>query len=132
MAKGKINESKLSYHLAKIGEEMETVSDDGTPITKEEALARLLYKKALGYTEQRTVEDEYGNKSMVEDYHPPENWALQAIWDRREGRPTPSQSDSDKKGMSAAEKVRELAQKRMKKITQASARPGPPPHKPNA
>jgi hypothetical protein len=132
MARGKISESKLSYHLAKVGEEMETVLDDGTPVTKEEALARLLYKKALGWTEKRVVEDDYGNKSTVEDYHPPENWAVQAIWDRREGRPTPSQSDADKKGMSASEKVRELAKKRMSKITQATARPGPPKHKPDA
>lgn len=119
----------LTKHLTTIGAEAHTIDDAGNPITKEEALARLLWNKALGYEEQ-TRDDEGTLKTLK---HKPESWAIQYIYDRREGRTAPTILE-DEARVKAADKVRDLAKQRVNQLA-AKAAPtpatkGPPKFKP--
>lgn len=53
-------------------------------VTKAEALARLMWKMALGYKET-----EIKANGVVETIHGPDRGMIQLIWDRIEGRATP-------------------------------------------
>lgn len=132
--KASLSHSRLSEFLAVVGSEAQTIDDAGNPITNEEAVARLIYKKALGWTEHRVVEDMNGNKSKIEEYHPPENWALQYIYERREGKAPVAQQDLEgRQKITAAQQVRKLATERMNKLALSAGAPksGPPRYNPN-
>lgn len=126
MAKNQgFSRSQLNSHLAQIGQEVESIDDEGRAITKEEAIARLIYKKALGWNEQKIQVDEYGNRATYEEYHPPENWAIQYLYDRREGKvPQAAEDASKKRSMTASESVRELAQKKINSLAKKSEKNG--------
>lgn len=85
----------------------ETTDDRGNPLTKGQAIAQLLFKKALGYTE--IIEGE-------SVYHRPESWAIQLIFERTEGRAPLSVAEPPQQ-MSAGEKVGELARTRLNSHT---------------
>lgn len=132
--KAALNKSRLSEFLAAVGSEAQTVDDEGNPVTNEEAVARLIYRKALGWTETRIMEDQHGNKAKIEEYHPPENWALQYIYERREGKAPTAPADMDnRQKISAAERVRGLAKDRLNGLARTAGTPkaGPPKYKPD-
>ena len=113
----------LTIEVRKLAEEAFSITDDGTPLTRAEALARLLWNLAMGYKEK--VRDDSG--TMKEVTHPPIAWASQYIYERLEGRPQTAIAE-DETRVKAAEKVRDLAKARLNKIAVAVA--GPPQHKP--
>lgn len=129
MAKTPINTRNLTKHLNALGAEAHDVHPDGSPMTREEALAILLWKKALGYKE-KTRNDE---GSWVETVYKPEAWAMQYIYERKEGKTTPAPAE-DSGRVKASDRVRELARERLNRMATTVAVPllakGPPKFKP--
>ena len=126
----KLNTKSITRHLRTLAAEVNTehFGSDGGILTNEEAAARLLWKKALGYTE--TIRNEEGNQKEVK--HKPEAWALQYVMERLEGKIAHAQSE-DTNRVRAADKVRELSKTRLNQLATAVAGPkGPPKHKPKA
>ena len=97
---------QLTRHLRALAAEYETSADDGTPITRAEMLAMVVWKKALGWTDPAKKQ---GDVVLVKEViHKPESWAIQLIYERIEGKAP--QAVPDAKGrLTAAEKVGELA-----------------------
>jgi hypothetical protein len=127
-APGIFSKRAITKHVNEIGARIhEQLNDGGDSMTKDEALAELLWKMALGYTEK--VRDEEGNQREV--VHQPVAWAMQYLYERKEGKAVASVEAEDGR-MKAAEKVRELAKDRLNKLANAKAGvpKGPPKYKP--
>ena len=77
------NSKQLTLHLRELAADVITYDDDGAAITRGEAMAQLLWKMALGYTE--TIKGKVGDPN-TEVYHKPVSWALQLIFERMEGK----------------------------------------------
>jgi len=101
----------LTELLQKIGQETHTLTNDGEPRTKDEALIRLLWDTALGY-EEVTIDDK-GKQKLVK--HRPQKWALELIYSRREGGIAGATPDEGGR-RTAAEEVRELSKSRLNKL----------------
>lgn len=101
----------LSSFIRQIAEEeTEFIKDpDGNDrmVTKAEALARLMWKKALGYVETKIV----GGEETKTTYHP-DKQMIGMLYDRIEGRAPITVGDSDGK-MTTAERVSEQGVKRI-------------------
>lgn len=124
MAKS-FNARALTGHLRTLAGEVHTVTDDGTPVTREQALAELIWKQALGWTE--TTRDDSGNAKNVK--HPPVAWAQQYLYERIDGKAMVMQPDGET-GLKAADKVRELARDRVNALAAAVVPSGPPKFRP--
>ena len=104
---------KLSNYLEQIGHEIHDtgfVDDAGTirPITRDEALAREIWKRALGYIKETTNSD----GSVSNRYFPPDPKAQAFIFERREGKfVTPI----DERSITLLEKISELAKSQLNK-----------------
>lgn len=122
MAERKFNSRELTDHLRRLAAGQEGHVVDGELVTRGEALAHLLWKKALGYKE--TVKDDYGREQIVE--HRPEAWAIQLVYDRMEGR-TPQAEVADDGKVNVAERVRDMAKSRLNEFAAAAARTTLPP-----
>lgn len=109
----------LTGELKKLAGEVHTITDDGTPVTREQALANLIWKQALGWEE--LTRDEMGTAKKV--WHPPVAWAQQYLFERMEGK-APQAVSEDMGGMKAADKVRELSKERLNKLAKIAV--GPP------
>ena len=83
--------------------------------SKAEAIARLTFKKALGYTEEIRHDD----GTMEKIVHPPDRWAIALLWDRMEGR-APLMNPEKKDRRSIADRVSEQGKKRSNKIAKSS------------
>lgn len=105
------NSKQLTQHLRELAAEIETIDDEGATITKGEALAKMLWKKALGYTE-------IGSEG-VETFIKPASWAIQLIYERMEGK-APLAVPDGKDRQTAASKVSELAKARINALTEAT------------
>lgn len=131
MAMKKFNSKELTLHLRLIAAEAHEMEFDGqgqaVVISKGEALARLIWKKALGYEE--TITDDEGKPAIV--YHKPEAWAIQLAYDRMEGK-TPTAIGDDDTRLKASDKVRALAKARINDLIPATAPApkGPPTYRP--
>jgi len=103
------------------------IEPDGTPITRYEKLAKLIWDQALGYTEK--VRDDEGN--LKEIVHKPVAWAQQYVFERLEGKAIMAVAEEDGR-IKAAEKVRDLAKDRINKLAgkMAGVKSGPPRYKP--
>jgi hypothetical protein len=119
----RLKKSELTHYLREFAKEAyeNGLLDDGTCQTREQALANLIWHRALGYTEERT--DDEG--TVHETYHPPEKWAIQLIWERMEGRVSEAKAE-DGGRITAAERVRELATQRINALAEAGDRRPPP------
>ena len=103
----------LSKWLRQIAEEeTEFVKDDGDDrmATKAEAIARLIWKKALGYTEKKI--DSKGVE--VTENYPPDRGYIGVLLDRIEGR-APISTDMGKKQRSTADRVSSQGKLRIEK-----------------
>ena len=109
------NSQQLTRHLREIAAECQTIDDEGNLITNGEALASMLWKKALGYHEAKTLAD--GTEKSV--FVPPASWAIQLIYERMEGK-APIAIPDDSKHQSAAAKVDELVRSRINSMSDAS------------
>lgn len=116
---GRFGTRALTGELKKLAGEVHTITDDGTPVTREQALANLIWKQALGWEEM--TRDEMGNAKKV--WHPPVAWAQQYLFERMEGK-APQAVSEDMGGMKAADKVRELSKERLNKLAKIAV--GPP------
>lgn len=94
-------------------EKTETIDDDGNLLTKAETLARLLVKKALGYT--TTLDD--GTVLTT----PPERWAIELIYERMEGR-TPAAEPEKPMAKTVAEKVNDMAKLSINSMARAAVK----------
>lgn len=98
---------KLNKLITKLGNEAYTLSDDGTPLTRFEALAKLVWDMALGY---KTKDP----KTDVETIHFPDKSFITMIYDRMEGKvPLATSVKGDKDRVSAAKKVSEQTKSRL-------------------
>lgn len=91
MATGKRSEAlekKLLKFIRDIGSEKEA-HDDGTVTTNLEALARLTWKEALGYTYERTIVNKEGEETSVLEHVAPDRYAKQILFDHLLGKPKP-------------------------------------------
>lgn len=125
MARLRIHGKELTRHLRDLAAEAETLADSGDVVTKAEALARLLWRKALGYKE--TIRNREG--TLVETDHLPESWAIQLIYERIEGKAVPTTTEDAGK-VTAAEKVSELSRNRINALAGVAvgepSKPTPP------
>ena len=105
MADKKTNIS-LNKLLIELGLENYTISDDGTPITRFDQLARLIWNIALGYKEADP-------KTNTEILHKPDKSFMQMIYDRIEGKvPMAAPIKDDSRKASVADKVSEQVKSR--------------------
>lgn len=116
----KYSTRQLTQYLRTLAADVETIDGEGNLITKGEALARLLFKKALGYETEDP--DDPGKKV----YHKPEAWAMQMIWERLEGKAPIAMTD-EKSGLSVENRVDELAVQRLNSYAETSVSVPPPP-----
>lgn len=119
---GKLGAKALTEALRRLSFEATTITDDGTPLSRAEQLADLVWKYALGWTESTTTPE--GRK--VEIKHPPVAWAMQYMFERLEGK-APIAVQDENPGIKAADKVRQLAVDRVNSMAKVG---GPPKFKP--
>jgi hypothetical protein len=93
------------------GNEFHTVDDEGNPLTRLEALALLIWKKALGWTE-------IDGKTGTETVHSPERGFITMIYDRLDGRVAPAVADSGKKKATLSDRVGEQSKRRLNQMAQ--------------
>ena len=102
----------LSKWLRQIAEEptelIKNEDNEFETVTKAEAVARLIWKKALGWVEEET--DDKGIVTKI--YHAPDRAMISMIFDRIEGR-APVSTDVGKKKRAIADKVSEQGTKRI-------------------
>ena len=102
------------------------MTEEGELLTKGEALARLLWRKALGWVEK--TRDDEGNESEL--IHKPEAWAINLVYERMEGKTPQAVTEQDESRVKAVDKVRELAVARINDLASAALeKSGPPPFK---
>jgi hypothetical protein len=128
-APGILGGKALTAELRKLAVEAIDVAPDGTPITREQILADLIWKQALGWTETWWETDSIGNRVKREMKHKPVPWAQQYLFERMEGRAAQA-TPEDVGGVKAAEKVRQLAKDRINNLARITAGPPMPKGKP--
>lgn len=124
---GRYGGKALTGELRKLAGELHTTDSQGNEITKEQALADLIWKQALGWEE--VTRDDSG--SLTKKVHPPVAWAQQFLWERMEGK-APVAVAENEGGMKASQKVRELSKQRVNALASAVAIGKPPSYKRNA
>mgnify|MGYP006272615441 CR=1 FL=1 len=112
----KYNSRQLTENLRQLAAEAHDWSMEDGAITKGEALAKLLWKKALGYTEETT--DDEGNTKQV--YHKPEAWAIQLVYERMEGKTPQAIQDDEGNKRKAKDEVRDLAKARLNDLAKTA------------
>lgn len=120
---GRLATRALTGELKKLAAEVHTITDDGTPVTREQALANMIWRQALGWVE--VIRDDEGNRKEIQ--HPPVAWCQQFLFERVEGK-APIAIVDETGGIKAADKVRQLAKDRINSLSKAKV--GPPKHKP--
>ena len=95
--------------------------EEAVMLTKAEAIARHIFKLALGYEEEMDVLDKAGKKIGIKSViHQPDKWAINVIWDRLEGRTGAADVKSDSSKASVADKVSAQGKKRLDQIAKGS------------
>jgi len=80
-------------------------------VTKAEALARLIWKRALGYTEMKPNKD----GTLSEYIYSPDKGCMSLIFDRMEGKAPAALDEGDEK-LTVAERVSEQGRKRINEV----------------
>jgi hypothetical protein len=102
----------LSKYLRALALDVETCNEDGDPITKAQALAGLVWKHALGFTEEDV---KTGEKTVNRP-----NWtAIDLLYSRIEGK-IPVAVIEDQ-GKSLADKVSDLGKAKINALADAAA-----------
>lgn len=116
----------LNAKLEQLRDEVHAVMSDGTQLTKGEALSILLWNIALGYEDVFYKKDPNDPTKQIRDvvYHKPQQWAIQMIYERLEGKvPNTAEEVDDRAPL--ADRVSELAVSRVNAL--AGVRPPLPP-----
>lgn len=108
----KFNNSALTKELRARATVVHTITDDGTPITREQALTEWIWKQALGWVE--VIRDDHGNRKEIR-HEPVGRWA-EFVFERLEGKAAPASASDTTERVSAADKVRELSRERLNKL----------------
>jgi hypothetical protein len=116
---GRIGGKSLTAELRKLAVQAVSIDDEGNPITREAALAKQVWQRALGWVE--IIRDDVGNRQEVQ--HKPESWAVQYLFERLEGK-APIAANDDATGIRALDKVRDLNRDRINSLASKAA--GPP------
>jgi hypothetical protein len=122
---GRFGGKALTAELRKLAAEVHTVTNDGTPVTREQRLGELIWQQALGWTEESRDD----NGTMKKVVHLPVAWAQQYLFERLEGKAPVAVAENDG-GMKAADKVRSLAKDRVNALAAKAAVGKPPSYKP--
>lgn len=115
MATPRYNARELTKHLREMAVQAHDMLDSGEVHSKAEALAKILWDKALGYTKAE-MRGSGAERKMEDVYHPPEAWAIQLIYERLEGK-VPQSAAEEAGKMTAAERVTDLARNRINRLT---------------
>lgn len=91
------------------GNEFHTVDDDGNPLTRLQALALLIWRKALGWIEMDP-------KTGTEIIHSPDRGFITMIYDRLDGKMAPAVADSGKKKATLSDRVGEQSKRRLNQM----------------
>ena len=95
--------------------------EDAVMVTKAEAIARYIFKLALGYEAQEDIVDKSGKKTGIKPVrYWPDKWAINLIWDRLEGRVGAADLKGGSDKASLADKVSEPGKKRLDQIAKSS------------
>ncbi len=97
-----INEIALEQH-----DEAIMVDREAVCVTKAEALARLMWKNALGWIERVDIVDKKSGivLGVKEIYHSPDKIYVTMLYDRMEGKVAPVEPEKADAKVSVAEKV---------------------------
>lgn len=101
----------LSKLIKQIGHEKHTIDDEGQVLTKFEALARLVWNRALGYTEEDV---ETGEKTV----HKPDKGFINLVFDRTEGKVPTIATGGDKDKAKVADRVGEQVRSRINRLAE--------------
>ena len=93
------------------GNEFHTVDDEGNPLTRLQALALLVWKKALGWTE-------VDPKTGTEIVHSPDRGFITMIYDRLDGKMAPAVADTGKKKATLSDRVGEQSKRRLNQMSE--------------
>lgn len=117
----------LSRYIREIANELhddpviKARGEDAAILTKAEAVARYIWKLALGYEETEDVFDKSGKKIGIKPVrHKPDKWAITVIWDRMEGRAGAADVKSDDSKASLADRISDQGRKRLSQIAKSS------------
>jgi hypothetical protein len=95
--------------------------EEAVMVTKAEAIARYIWKVALGWEESIDVLDKAGKKTGIRpEVHKPDRWAINLIWDRMEGRAGAADLKGGSNKASLADRVSAQGKKRLDQITKSS------------
>jgi hypothetical protein len=95
--------------------------EDAVMLTKAEALARYMWKAALGYEESVDVYKNGVKTGVRPEVHKPDKTFIGMIWDRMEGRAATIDAKSGSDKASLADKVSEQGKKRLGQIAKSSS-----------
>lgn len=119
---------EITKALKALALEAESVTDSGDTITRAEALALLLWKRALGYKELKP-----GREGVMQEViHDSEAWAMTFVTDRLEGKVANAAPDEASNKPTTAARVSDLAKNRINAILSAPVKSGPPSLKRNS
>lgn len=109
---GKVsNKTLLTRHLKELAATLsDQMGDDGNALTRAEALAKVIWDRAIGWKEM----DDQGKEVK----HKPEPWAVSLVYERLEGRCPTAEDVGSNKGTSVAEKVGDLSRVKINKLTE--------------
>jgi len=96
--------------------------EEAVMLTKAEAIARYIFKLALGYQEDEDIYKNGVKVGMRPVIHRPDKWAIGVIWDRMEGRVGQADAKGGSDKASLADKVSGLGAKRVNQIAKQSSR----------
>lgn len=125
MSKGQRDFHRMfTEHLEKVGQEKTEFQDPETDcdglilehksrVTKAEALARHIWKLALGYTER------VGKEEEKEVEHKPDKWAIALLFNRIEGKVKTTENDATGK-TTLADRVSEQRKKQLNALANES------------
>ena len=95
--------------------------EEAVMLTKAEAIARYIFKLALGYEESVDVFDNAGKKTGIRpEVYRPDKWAIGVIWDRMEGRVGAADVKAGSDKASQADRVSAQGKKRLDQIAKSS------------
>lgn len=109
--KGEITGKLLTTELKRLAQLIHTMDDEGNPLTKLQALSKMVWDKALGYT----IEDP--QKDTKTEYKP-ERWAICLLFERLEGKV--ALADKDSKERPLADRISEAGKSKINKLTSDS------------
>jgi hypothetical protein len=119
-SKGALSNREISKWLRKIGADAVSIDNDGRPINRYEKLAQILWDKSLGAAV-------YDPKTGETKQPVPEQWAIQTVLERIEGKVPTFEEDTGQFHKVGA-RVDELMKARINSLIEAAQRTSADPN----